>query len=98
MEGDEGYLLDNQRAEAGQRFAALAALFDPSTFRHLTKLGLRAGWRVWEVGAGGPSVPDWLAHQTPPRRGGPARDPGNPRVPGGTPRANPRGLRHHGGP
>jgi len=61
---DEGYLLDNQQAEAGQRLGALATLFDPSTFRHLTALGLGPGWRVWEVGAGGPSVPDWLAQQT----------------------------------
>jgi SAM-dependent methyltransferase len=58
-----GYLLDNQRAEAGRRFGALAELFDASTFRHLTALGLAPGWRVWEVGAGGPSVPAWLAGQ-----------------------------------
>jgi len=63
---DDGYLLDNQQAEAGRRFGALAELFDPSTFRHLTALGLRSGWRVWEVGAGGPTVPAWLARQTGP--------------------------------
>lgn len=55
------YLLDNQQAEAGQRFNALAALFNPSTFRHMERLGVSPGWRVWEVGAGGPSVPSWLA-------------------------------------
>jgi SAM-dependent methyltransferase len=64
VDADDGYLLDNRQDEAGQRFAALAALFDPSTFRHLTELGLGPGWRVWEVGAGGPSVPAWLARQT----------------------------------
>jgi SAM-dependent methyltransferase len=63
---DEGYLLDNQQAEAGRRLAALAGLFDASTFRHLTALGLSPGWRVWEVGAGGPSVPGWLAEQVGP--------------------------------
>jgi SAM-dependent methyltransferase len=63
---DEGYLLDNQQREAAQRFASLATLFDPSTFRHLTAIGLGPGWRVWEVGAGGPSVPGWLAQQTAP--------------------------------
>jgi trans-aconitate methyltransferase len=94
MEGDEGYLLDNQRAEAGQRFAALAALFDPSTFRHLTKLGLRAGWRVWEVGAGGPSVPDWLAHQTAPDGEVLASDLDTAWIAGATPRSNLRVLRH----
>ena len=58
---DSGYLLDNQQAEAGARFDALSALFDPSTFRHLEALGIAAGWRCWEVGAGGPSVPSWIA-------------------------------------
>jgi len=61
MTEDGGYLLANQRAEAGQRFDALAELFDASTFRHLTAVGLGSGWRVWEVGAGGPSAPTWLA-------------------------------------
>ncbi len=27
-------------------------------------IGLTAGWRVWEVGAGGPSVPAWIAART----------------------------------
>lgn len=63
---DQGYLLDNQRAEAGERFEALAELFDPVTFRHLSGVGLSAGWRCWEVGAGGPSVAAWLAHQVGP--------------------------------
>jgi SAM-dependent methyltransferase len=58
---DEGYLLDNAKSEAGQRFDALAQLFDACTFRHLTALGIGPGWRVWEVGAGGSSVPTWLA-------------------------------------
>lgn len=57
----DGYLLDNQQAEAGERFDALSAIFDPSTFRHLDSLGIGAGWRCWEVGAGGPSLPRWLA-------------------------------------
>jgi len=60
---DEGYLLDNQQVEAGQRFDALSELFNPSTFRHVKAVGLTAGWRVWEVGAGSPSVPAWLAGQ-----------------------------------
>jgi SAM-dependent methyltransferase len=57
----KGYLLDNRRPEAGQRFAALAELFDPWTFRHLDDVGLGEGWRCWEVGAGGVSVPHALA-------------------------------------
>ena len=58
---DSGYLLDNQQAEAGPRFDALAVLFNPSTFRHIDALGIARGWRCWEVGAGGPRVPSWLA-------------------------------------
>jgi SAM-dependent methyltransferase len=57
------YLLDNQQVEAGQRFDALSVLFDPSTFRHALAVGLAPGWRVWEVGAGSPSVPAWFAEQ-----------------------------------
>jgi SAM-dependent methyltransferase len=63
---DSGYLLDNQRAEAGIRFDALATLFDPSTFRHIDALGIAGGWRCWEVGAGGGSVPSWLASRVGP--------------------------------
>jgi SAM-dependent methyltransferase len=47
--GHEEYLLDNQQVEA--------------TFRHALAVGLEAGWRVWEVGAGSPSVPAWFAEQ-----------------------------------
>jgi SAM-dependent methyltransferase len=60
------YLLDNRAGDAGQRFAALSALFDPVTFRHVTALGIAPGWRCWEVGAGGPSVPSWLADRIAP--------------------------------
>jgi SAM-dependent methyltransferase len=66
MGGSDGYLLDNRQPEAGRRLAALSALFDESTFRHLHHLGLGPGWRVWEVGAGGPAVPEWLAQQVGP--------------------------------
>ena len=57
------YLLDNQSGQAGSRFDALSAVFDPVTFRHLDALGLAAGWRCWEIGAGGPSVPNELARR-----------------------------------
>jgi SAM-dependent methyltransferase len=63
---EDGYLLDNQQAEAGVRFDALATLFNPSTFRHLDALGIAGGWRCWEVGAGGTSTPSWLAERVGP--------------------------------
>ncbi|MFE0456179.1 methyltransferase domain-containing protein [Streptomyces sp. NPDC058914] len=66
MTRSDGYLLDNRRAEAGERFEAFAALFDPTTFRHLEHLGVGPGWRCWEVGAGGTSVVSWLAKKVGP--------------------------------
>jgi SAM-dependent methyltransferase len=63
---ENGYLLDNAQAEAGQRFDALSELFNPGTFRRLTAIGLGPGWHVWEVGAGGPTVPSWLAEHVGP--------------------------------
>ena len=56
-----GYLLDNARAEAGERFVWLAELFDGVTRGHVDRLGVRAGSRCWEVGAGGRSIPEALA-------------------------------------
>ena len=47
-------------------FANLGALFNASTFRHIDALGIRPGWRCWEVGAGGPTVPAWLAERVAP--------------------------------
>jgi SAM-dependent methyltransferase len=61
--GEPRYLLDNRQAEAGRRFGALSELFDPTTFRRVESLGVGPGWRCWEVGAGGPTVPAWLARQ-----------------------------------
>ncbi|MGV9932263.1 methyltransferase domain-containing protein [Streptomyces olivaceoviridis] len=66
MARSDGYLLDNRQNEAGERFDAFTALFDPTTFRHLEGLGIGPGWRCWEVGAGGPSVASWLAKKVGP--------------------------------
>lgn len=63
---NKGYLLDNRQAEAGERFTALSALFDPSTFRHFERVGVGEGWCCWEAGAGGPTVPAWLAERVGP--------------------------------
>ena len=64
--GESGYLLDNRADETEHRFDSLAALFNPVTFRHLEMLGISEGWRCWEVGVGGPSVPRWLAERVGP--------------------------------
>jgi SAM-dependent methyltransferase len=63
MTQEDGYLLDNRQREAGRRFDAFAEIFDPWTLDHLDRLGLTAGWRCWEVGAGGTSVPTALAER-----------------------------------
>src|SRR3954466_15803248 len=60
-ESAPGYLLDNARAEAGERFVWLAELFDGVTRGHVERLGIGPGSRCWEVGAGGPSIPEALA-------------------------------------
>lgn len=60
------YLLVNQQVQAGQRFDALAQLFDPWTIRHIEGCGLAPGDAVWEVGAGGPSLVTWLAERVGP--------------------------------
>src|SRR3954453_8857932 len=57
---DHRYLLDNARVEAGERFTWLAELFDGVTCGHFSRLGVGPGWRCWEVGAGGPSIPAGL--------------------------------------
>jgi SAM-dependent methyltransferase len=60
------YLLDNRSAAANLRLQALSRIFDPTTFRHIDALGIDSGWRCWEVGAGGASVPLWLAERVGP--------------------------------
>ncbi len=59
--GNGRYLLDNRLDGASTRLAAIAGLFDPVSFHQLGATGVAAGWRCWEVGAGGPTVSAWLA-------------------------------------
>lgn len=66
MMRNDGYLLDHRQADTGQHSDAFAALFDPTTFRHMEGFGLGSGWRCWEVGAGGASVVSWLAKKVGP--------------------------------
>jgi len=64
-----GYALENAAAQAGERFAALSALFDIGTIRHLEDRGVSTGWRCLEVGGGGGSVASWLGERVGPRGG-----------------------------
>jgi SAM-dependent methyltransferase len=60
------YLLDNADKEAPGRFAALSALLDPGTIRHLEDRGVAPGWHCLEVGGGSGSIATWLAHRVGP--------------------------------
>jgi SAM-dependent methyltransferase len=63
---ESSYLLDNRGDEAGDRFAALAGLYDPMTVGHFDLLGVGAGWRCLEVGAGGGSIVRHLSERVGP--------------------------------
>lgn len=59
--------MDSRRERiARTHFGTLAALFDPGTFRRIEMLGIGPGWRCWEVGAGGATLPRWLAQRSRP--------------------------------
>jgi SAM-dependent methyltransferase len=60
------YMLANKGKEAPIRFAALAAIYDPQTIRHLETLGVARGWRCLEVGAGSGTIAKWLADRVAP--------------------------------
>jgi SAM-dependent methyltransferase len=50
-----------RRKLVDEHLATLAALLDEATFRYLEGLGVTAGWRCWEAGAGAATVSQWLA-------------------------------------
>ena len=60
------YILDNREEEAGDRFDALGALYDPMTIGHFDTIGVGTGWRCLEVGAGGGSVVRHLSERVGP--------------------------------
>jgi ubiquinone/menaquinone biosynthesis C-methylase UbiE len=51
---------------ASIRFAALSALFDSSSRRHLANRGVAPGWHCLEVGGGSGSIGKWLAERVGP--------------------------------
>ena len=62
----KGYVFDNAEQQAQQRMAALPALYDPGTIRHLTELGVGEGWRCAEIGFGSGSIAEWLSRRVGP--------------------------------
>src|SRR6266571_2706725 len=55
------YLFGRVGEQERARLAGLSAQFDPVTVRHLTAVGVAAGWHCLEVGAGAGSIAGWLA-------------------------------------
>jgi SAM-dependent methyltransferase len=50
-------------SNAAIRFAALSAVFDSATRRHLLDRRLAGGWQCLEVGGGGGSIASWLSER-----------------------------------
>src|SRR5690349_11596876 len=57
------YVFDPAWQKERDRLTALESLFDGSSRRLMTALGLRAGWRCLEVGCGAGGIARWLADQ-----------------------------------
>ena len=54
------YAWDNAWGEARRRLDLLEQAWDPVSHIRLQRVGLRAGWRCFEVGGGGGSIVRWL--------------------------------------
>ncbi|MFE6857438.1 class I SAM-dependent methyltransferase [Nocardia sp. NPDC057668] len=57
---DPHYTLPNGWDFAAERLALLGAAYDPESIALAQRLGVRAGWRCLEAGAGGGSFARWL--------------------------------------
>src|ERR1700731_4104632 len=82
------YTLPNDWEFADERLALLGAAYDPPSIALAQRLGVRAGWRCLEAGAGGGSFARWLCSATSPGGRGLAgdADPPHPTGPPGRPR------------
>jgi len=55
------YLWDNTLEEEKRRLDLQAAIWDPRTRGYLERIGVAAGWRCLEIGAGSGTITTWLA-------------------------------------
>lgn len=55
------YILPHELAGEQQRLAIMSALLDPVELAHITRLGVRPGWRCLELGCGNGSISQALA-------------------------------------
>lgn len=62
----EGYGFDASWSYERRRLALIERCYDPITTSRLVQLGVGAGWRCLDVGAGGGSISRWLRDQVGP--------------------------------
>jgi ubiquinone/menaquinone biosynthesis C-methylase UbiE len=60
------YALDNNAPQTADRFAALTAIFDAGTIRHLEERAVASGWKCLEVGGGSGTIAAWLSKRVGP--------------------------------
>ena len=60
------YTLSNDWESAEERLGLLGEAYDPTSIALAQRLGVRAGWRCLEAGAGGGSFARWLCEATSP--------------------------------
>lgn len=58
-----GYALDQNFAQERQRLSGIEALWDTGSRALLDELGIAAGWKCLEVGAGAGSLVKWMAER-----------------------------------
>jgi SAM-dependent methyltransferase len=66
LQSPSGYALDSAWHAERERLTSLTSMYDPDTLRLADGLGLRAGWRCLDVGAGTGSVVELFADRVGP--------------------------------
>jgi SAM-dependent methyltransferase len=62
----EGYGFDPSWSDERRRLALIEQCYDPMTVSRLTELGVEAGWRCLDIGAGRGSIARWLSDRVGP--------------------------------
>jgi SAM-dependent methyltransferase len=61
--GNQGYVFDQSREGERERLAVIESYVDAHSTARLEALGVAAGWRCLEVGAGGGSLARWMCRR-----------------------------------